>query len=102
MIWFVILGMAVIVFFNRYIFIYVNFKLPVFIESILRYAAPSLMVAMCLPIIFYKEDHFRGIVENIYLYAAILTIFVVLYTKNMLLSIVLSLVGFYGLTYFCH
>lgn len=99
--WIFIFGLALIVFVNRYVFLEPNFtfKLPDFVERMLGYAAPCLMISICFPIIFYQGNEFRDIDDNMYLYGAIFTLVVVKYTKNMLLNIVLSLVFFYGLIY---
>ncbi|WP_317033345.1 AzlD domain-containing protein [Acinetobacter sp. SAAs474] len=100
--WMMILGLAVIVLMNRYLFLdrHFYFKLPTFIENMLKYAAPSLMISMSIPIIFYQQQDFRGVVDNLYVYAAIVTVLLVLYTRKMLLSILGSLIFFYSIIYF--
>ncbi|EOZ2281362.1 AzlD domain-containing protein, partial [Acinetobacter baumannii] len=53
--WFIILGLAVVIFFNRYFFLEpaISIKIPNFLERMLKYAAPSLLTAICIPIIFF-------------------------------------------------
>lgn len=103
-IWLLIIGLSVIVFVNRYVFLEpkFTFQLPVFIEKMLKYAAPCLMISVCIPIIFYNGEQFREMTNNIYLVSAILTIFITLKTRKMLLSIVMSLLIFYSLSYFSY
>ncbi|OTG87591.1 branched-chain amino acid transporter [Acinetobacter sp. ANC 4558] len=100
--WMLIIGLSLIVFINRYIFLEpkFQFQLPIFIQKMLKYAAPCLMVSLCVPIIFYQNHEFRELIHNVYLYSAIITIVVAQLTQKLLLSIVLSLFSFYGLMYF--
>ncbi|ALH95649.1 AzlD domain-containing protein [Acinetobacter equi] len=101
MIWLLILGLSSIVFFNRYVFLEptIRFHLPKFLTKMLNYAAPCLMVSLCIPIIFYQSSQFRGVIDNIYLYSAIFTILFVLITRHLLMSVVFSLMFFYFLLY---
>lgn len=98
--WWMIFALALIVFFNHYIFLdgRLGFKLPVFVEKMLSYVAPCFMIAMCVPIIFYQQADFRGLAGNVYLYAALFTLVVVKLSQHMLLSVTLSLIFFYALT----
>lgn len=102
MIWMLIAGLSLIVFVNRYIFLspQFSFSLPVFVEKMLKYAAPCLMISMCIPIIFYDHHQLRAGVNNVYLWSAIFTILITLWTRKMLLSISMSLLLFYVLNYF--
>jgi branched-subunit amino acid transport protein len=51
-----ILGLAAILFFNRYYFLEPNVKvkLPIFINKMLNYSAPCLLSAICIPIVFFE------------------------------------------------
>ncbi|EOM2725302.1 AzlD domain-containing protein, partial [Acinetobacter baumannii] len=53
--WLMILGLAAIVFFNRYYFLEPNVKvkLPVLMNKMLNYSAPCLLSAICIPVIFF-------------------------------------------------
>lgn len=54
--WLMILGLAAIVFFNRYYFLEPNVKvkLPVLMNKMLNYSAPCLLSAICIPVSFLK------------------------------------------------
>lgn|SRR5690554_3143256 len=100
--WFIIFGLAAIIFFNRYFFLEpaVSIKIPDFLERMLKYAAPSLLTAICIPIIFFDSQHvLKEMPNNPYLYAAIFSIFVSLITRHILVSLILSLIFFYILIY---
>ena len=100
MTWTYIFILAVIVFFNRYLFLEprVDVKFPHFFEKMLKYSAPCLLTAICAPIIFYQDDAFRAFANNPYLYGAIFCVLMILWLKKTLLSIILSLVFFYMVT----
>lgn len=101
--WFIILGLAVVIFFNRYFFLEpaISITIPNFLERMLKYAAPSLLTAICIPIIFFDGQHvLKEMPNNPYLYAAIFSIFVSLITRHILVSLILSLIFFYILIYF--
>ncbi|OTG69129.1 branched-chain amino acid transporter [Acinetobacter sp. ANC 4470] len=102
MTWTYIFILAGIVFFNRYFFLEprVDVKFPHFFEKMLKYSAPCLLTAICAPIIFYQDDAFRAFPNNPYLYGAIFCVFMILWLKKTLLSIIFSLVFFYMLTIF--
>lgn len=100
MTWTYIFILAAIVFFNRYLFLEpkVDVKFPHFFEKMLKYSAPCLLTAICAPIIFYQDDTFRAFANNPYLYGAIFCVFMILWLRKTLLSIILSLVFFYMVT----
>ncbi len=101
--WLLIIGMALIVFFNRYFFLEpkVAVKLPVFVERMLRYAAPCLLSVICIPIIFFDaEGSMKPLWNNAYLYAGIFACVISLKIRNVLLSLVCSMIFFYILLYF--
>lgn len=102
MTWVFILSLACVTFFNRYLFLEPNTKinLPLFVMRMLKYAAPCLMISICIPLIFFEADQFKGLIYNNYLYGAIFTLCISLYTRRLLLSIMLSLVFFYVLDTF--
>ena len=63
----------------------------------LKYAAPCLMISICLPLVFFDVGQWKGVFQNSYLYGAIFTLLITLLTRKLLLSILLSLGFFYGL-----
>lgn len=99
--WFMILGLAAIVFFNRYYFLEptVKIKLPLIMNKMLNYSAPCLLTAICIPVVFFDGDNLKGIIDNPYLYAAIFCIVIALYLKKVLLSVIASLVFFYFINF---
>lgn len=99
--WFMILGLAAIVFFNRYYFLEptVKIKLPLIMNKMLNYSAPCLLTAICIPVVFFEGDNLKGIIDNPYIYGAIFCIVIALYLKKVLLSVIASLVFFYFINF---
>jgi len=99
--WFMILGLAAIVFFNRYYFLEPNvkIKLPLIMNKMLNYSAPCLLTAICIPVVFFDGDTLKGIIDNPYIYAAIFCIVISVYLKRVLLSVIASLVFFYFINF---
>ena len=64
--WLMILGLAAIVFFNRYYFLEpsVKVKLPILMNKMLNYSAPCLLTAICIPVIFFEGNELRGFLDN--------------------------------------
>ena len=96
-----ILGLAAIVFFNRYYFLEPNvkIKLPLIMNKMLNYSAPCLLTAICIPVVFFDGDNLKGIIDNPYIYAAIICIVISVYLKRVLLSVIASLVFFYFINF---
>lgn len=101
MTWSLLLGLASIVFLNRYFFLEprVNIKLPTFFRQMLQYSAPCLLTAICAPIVFFQGNDFREIPLDPYFIAAVLTVIFALIFKKILVSLLLSLLCFYLLQY---
>ncbi|MER8075326.1 AzlD domain-containing protein [Acinetobacter pittii] len=99
--WFMILGLAAIVFFNRYYFLepHVKIKLPLILNKMLNYSAPCLLTAICIPVIFFDGNHLRGVINNPYIYAAIFCIVIDMYLKKVLLGVIASLGFFYFINF---
>lgn len=99
--WFMILGLAAIVFFNRYYFLEPNvkIKLPLIMNKMLNYSAPCLLTAICIPVVFFDGDNLKGFIDNPYMYAAVFCIVIVFYLKKVLLSVIASLVFFYFINF---
>lgn len=102
MTWVFILSLSCITFFNRYLFLEpkTRIKLPLFVMRMLKYAAPCLMISICIPLIFFEAGQLKNLIYNNYLYGAIFTLCISLYTRRLLLSIMLSLLFFYVLQAF--
>lgn len=102
MTWYLLLTLAAVVFFNRYVFLEpkVVIRLPKLLESMLHYAAPCLLAAICAPIMFYDEaGTWRGVAKNAYIYAGLLCCVLAWFTRRVLFSMALSLIMFYTLIY---
>lgn len=97
--WSFIFLLAAIVFFNRYLFLEpkVAIQFPMFFERMLKYSAPCLLSAICMPIIFFDHGEWRVLQGNSYFYATIFCILVSLFLRKILVSLALSLLFFYAL-----
>ncbi|MCP1625222.1 AzlD domain-containing protein [Pseudomonas nitroreducens] len=97
MVWAVIFGMGLIVFFNRYVFL--EPRLPIRLGSNVRqflgFAVPGMLTAICGPIVFLPEHQLNLRLDNPYLLGAIVAVALVLWTRNVLLSVILSMGAFY-------
>lgn len=99
MTWLFVLSLSCVTFFNRYLFLEpkTQIRLPLLLTRMLKYAAPCLMISICLPLVFFENGKARGLIQNSYFYGAIFTLFITLLTRKLLLSILLSLGFFYSL-----
>lgn len=100
--WFLILALATIVFFNRYIFLEPNvpLKIPNLVNRALKYSAPCLMTAICGPIILMEHGATRKFPNNPYFLGALISIIISFYIKNIVSAVLLSLAAFYTINYF--
>lgn len=101
MVWLTIFMLALVLLFNRYLLLEprVPIRIPNWVKQALGYSAPCLLTAICGPILLQGE----GVAELLYspyLYATLLSVLCAYFLKSMLLSVLASLVGFYGLLYF--
>ncbi len=96
MVWAVIIGMGVLVFLNRYVFL--EPRLPLRLSSnarqFLGFAVPGMLTAICGPIVFMPEKQLNLHWDNPYLISSLVAVVLVLYTRNTLLSMLLSM-GFF-------
>ncbi|NBA97135.1 AzlD domain-containing protein [Pseudomonas sp. R5(2019)] len=99
MVWAVIFGMGLLVFLNRYVFL--EPRLPVRLSSNVRqflgFAVPGMLTAICGPIVFMPDQQLNLNVDNPYLLSSLVAIGLVLWTRNTLLSMVLSMAFFFVL-----
>ena len=97
MAWAVIFGMGLIVFFNRYVFL--EPRLPIRLGSNVRqflgFAVPGMLTAICGPIVFLPEHQLNLRLDNPYLLGGVVAVALVLWTRNVLLSVILSMGAFY-------
>lgn len=101
MTWLLIFCLMLVVFLNRYLLL--EPKLPIVIPSLVRqalgYSAPCLLTAICGPIILHGGG-LAALPSNPYVYATLFSVLCAYFIPNMLLSVVVSLMGFYGLMAF--
>ncbi len=99
MIWLLIIAMGVVVFLNRYAFL--EPRLPLRLSSnarqFLGFAVPGMLTAICGPIVFMPDHHLNLSPFNPYLLGAMAAIALVLLTRSVLLSMLVSMLIFFVL-----
>ncbi|UII74235.1 AzlD domain-containing protein [Pseudomonas sp. HN11] len=97
MIYIMIVAMGLVVFFNRYLFI--EPRLPVRLNrgarEFLGFAVPGMLTAICGPIIFLADHHLNLSPANPYLLAGISAVGLMFWTRNVLVTVLLSMTLFY-------
>lgn len=97
MIWLMILGMGLLVFLNRYAFL--EPRLPLRLSSnarqFLGFAVPGMLTAICGPIIFLPEHQLDLSLTNPYLLGSVVAVALVLLTRSVLLSMLVSMLIFF-------
>ncbi|AJZ95938.1 AzlD domain-containing protein [Pseudomonas simiae] len=97
MIYIMIVAMGLMVFFNRYLFI--EPRLPVRLNrgarEFLGFAVPGMLTAICGPIIFLADHHLNLSPANPYLLAGISAVGLMFWTRNVLVTVLLSMALFY-------
>ncbi len=97
MIWLSIIAMAAVVFASRYLFL--EPKIPLRLGKtalrFLSYSAPAVLTAIFAPIVFVREGALSLGLDNPYLIAAILACGLAIFTRNALLTTVLSMAVFF-------
>lgn len=102
MIWFLILSLTAVVFSLRYVFLIpqLPIRLPLIVRQALSYSAPCLLTAICAPVILLENHELRSFPDNPYLWGALFCVVAASFLKNMLITVGLTLMFFYGLIYF--
>ncbi|MCV9920388.1 MULTISPECIES: AzlD domain-containing protein [Pseudomonas] len=97
MTWLLILAMGLVVFLNRYAFL--EPRLPLRLSSnarqFLGFAVPGMLTAICGPIIFLPGHQLDLSPSNPYLLGALAAIALVLLTRSVLLSMLVSMLIFF-------
>lgn len=95
--WLLLLGLAGVVFLNRYIFLepHLNIQLPIFLQKMLRHSAPHLMLVIAAPIIFLERGQLRESVFDPYILAVVVCVLLGCWQQKLLLNFVLVLACFY-------
>ncbi|MDG3085711.1 AzlD domain-containing protein [Vibrio hannami] len=91
-----IILMTLVVFLSRYLFLEpsVPVKLSYGMRRFLSYSSPAVLTAICGPIVFAPDGEAWIGIDNPYLIAALVAALVMFKTKNLLLSIVVSMALF--------
>mgnify|MGYP006188660869 FL=1 len=97
MTWLLIFAMGAIVFLNRYAFL--EPRLPLRLSSNARqflvFAVPGMLTAICGPIIFMPEHQLNLSLLNPYLLGSVVAVALVLLTRSVLLSMLVSMLIFF-------
>lgn len=97
MTWLLILAMGLVVFLNRYAFL--EPRLPLRLSSnarqFLGFAVPGMLTAICGPIIFLPGHQLDLSPSNPYLLGSLVAITLVLLTRSVLLSMLVSMLIFF-------
>ncbi|MFO6296922.1 AzlD domain-containing protein [Rahnella selenatireducens] len=95
--WLLLLSLAGIVFFNRYVFLEPRLpvRLPLFIHQALKYAAPCLLTAICGPIIVAQDGVLRVFPDNPYFWGTVFSVLFALFIRSTVTVVMLSMVMFY-------
>ncbi|PHN32065.1 AzlD domain-containing protein [Pseudomonas sp. ICMP 460] len=97
MIYGMIVLMGLVVFLNRYLFI--EPRLPVRlnrgVREFLGFAVPGMLTAICGPIIFLAEHRLNVSLANPYMLAGICAVALMVYTRSVLITVLLSMAVFY-------
>ena len=101
MTWALLLTLAAVVFVNRYVFLDPNtpVKMPQVFHDALRYSAPCLLTAICGPIILMENGIVRAFPGNPYFLGAICAVVIAIFVRQMVVSVLASLLVFYILVY---
>jgi branched-subunit amino acid transport protein len=93
----IIIGMGLLVFGNRYLFLEprLPLKLGKKTRDFLAFSVPGMLTAICGPIIFLPEQTIDLHLNNPYILGGISAIILMLWTKRVLTSVVLSMGVFY-------
>ncbi|MBF8753837.1 AzlD domain-containing protein [Pseudomonas guariconensis] len=97
MTWLLIFAMGLVVFLNRYAFL--EPRLPLRLSSnarqFLGFAVPGMLTAICGPIIFLPGHQLDLSFTNPYLLGSLVAIALVLLTRSVLLSMLVSMLIFF-------
>lgn len=97
MTWLLIFAMGAVVFLNRYAFL--EPRLPLRLSSnarqFLGFAVPGMLTAICGPIIFLPGHQLDLSLLNPYLLGAVAAVALVLLTRSVLLSMLVSMLIFF-------
>ncbi|MDR6234069.1 AzlD domain-containing protein [Pseudomonas psychrotolerans] len=92
-----LLGMAALVFFNRYVFLEPRLPLRLGrnLRTFLEFAVPGMLTAICGPILISGDASLTATLLNPYLLAGLAAVGLMLWTRRVLTTVVLSMGVFY-------
>ncbi|WP_165313508.1 AzlD domain-containing protein [Vibrio ziniensis] len=91
-----ILAMTCLVFLSRYLFLEprLPLRLSPGVQKLLSYSSPAVLTAIWAPIVFTHGNTLNASAHNPYLWAAMLAGIIAWKTKNVLLTVVVSMAAF--------
>lgn len=92
-----VLGMAALVFCNRYLFLEPRLPLRLGrnLRTFLEFAVPGMLTAICGPILFSGETSLAATLVDPYPLAALTAVGLMLWTRRVLITVILSMAVFY-------
>ncbi|MXS21354.1 AzlD domain-containing protein [Pseudomonas oryzihabitans] len=92
-----VLGMAALVFFNRYLFLEPRLPLRLgrHLRTFLEFAVPGMLTAICGPLLFSGEKSLVATLVDPYLLAGLAAVGLMLWTRQVLTTVLLSMGVFY-------
>jgi len=93
--------MSILVFFSRYFFIEpkVPLKLNKRLLAFLNYSSIAVLTAIWAPIVFTSQNKLNIDIYNAYLIGALVAVALIWKTKNVLLTVVVSMCVFWGIRF---
>ncbi|WP_070969547.1 AzlD domain-containing protein [Vibrio sonorensis] len=97
-----ILAMTALVFTSRYLFLEpkLPLRLNAQVQRLLQYSSPAVLTAIWAPIVFLPENELWLSPANPYILGAILAALLAWFTKNVLLTTLVSMGAFLILNYY--
>lgn len=92
-----VLGMAALVFLNRYLFLEPRLPLRLGrnLRTFLEFAVPGMLTAICGPILLSGEQSLTATLVDPYLLAGLAAVGLMLWTRRVLTTVILSMGVFY-------
>ena len=92
-----ILGMGLVTFGIRYVLLAIahRVELPEILKESLNYIAPAVLTAITVPAVLMPTGEIHLSFENPYLISAVLAVLAGLISKNLLVTILVGLIGFF-------
>ena len=97
MIWITLLSMTAVIFLSRYLFLEPRLPLRLSKNTLqfLGYSAPAVLTAITAPIVFVRDQQLAIGLDNSYLVCALVAVLLTYFTRNTLLTVLLSMALFF-------